>query len=148
MSSLSCYDTKSYGWQSCYTASNNYQFNYPALMSDSRIWSSWQPDAVINKRIQEQNGIQSNWQYRQYLQSNANSIISMNSEQACTAMGINPHYYENKTPSSNVPYTFRGTFDTSAPGFGYCNSDLKSPYLSREQLNARLISPRIYPQNQ
>jgi hypothetical protein len=31
----------------------------------------------------------------------------------------------------------------SIPGYGYSNSDLKNPYLSREQLNARLIAPSI-----
>jgi hypothetical protein len=29
------------------------------------------------------------------------------------------------------------------PGFGYNTSDLKNPYLTREQLNARLIAPSI-----
>jgi hypothetical protein len=33
--------------------------------------------------------------------------------------------------------------DTKAPGFGYPTSDLKNPYLSREQLQARMISPSI-----
>ena len=60
-------------------------------------------------------------------------------------LGLSPHVNTGKTPSDNVPYTFKGTFDSSKPGFGYCNSDLKNPYLSREQLNSRLISPSINP---
>ena len=71
--------------------------------------------------------------------------MNYNSQEACYTVGLDPHYNTDKTPSSNVPYTFKGTFDTSQPGFGYCNSDLKNPYLSREQLNARLISPSINP---
>jgi hypothetical protein len=47
--------------------------------------------------------------------------------------------------SDNVPYKFKNVFDTSKPGYGYCNSDLKNPYLNREQLNARLIAPSINP---
>ena len=130
-------------WQNCYSASNNIDFNYPALMSDSRAWSNWQPDAVVNERIQKQEGIQSNWNYRQYLQKNATQIMNFNTQEACYTSGLDPHYNTNSTPSSNVPYMFKGTFDTATPGFGYCNSDLKNPYLSREQLNARLIAPSI-----
>ena len=39
-------------------------------MSDGRNFAQWQPDALVNERIQRQEGIQSNWQYRQYLQKN------------------------------------------------------------------------------
>lgn len=149
MSSLTCYSdkTKQYGWENCYNASNNYDFNSPAKMSDGRLWSQWQPDAVVNERIQRKEGIRSNWQYRQFLQNNGQQIMNYNSQEACYAIGLDPHYNTDKTPSSNVPYTFKGTFDTATPGFGYCNSDLKNPYLSREQLNARLVAPSINPVN-
>lgn len=150
MSSLTCYSdnkTKKYGWENCYSASNNYDFNSPAKMADGRLWSQWQPDAVVNERIQYQEGIQSNWQYRQYLQKNGMQIMNYNTQEACYTLGLDPHVNTGKTPSDNVPYTFKGTFDTGRPGFGYCNSDLKNPYLSREQLNARLIAPSINPNN-
>jgi len=147
MSSLTCYSdkTKQYGWENCYNASNNYDFNSPAKMSDGRLWSEWSPDAVVNERIQRKEGIHSNWQYRQYLQNNGLQIMNYNNEEACYTLGLDPHVNTGKTPSSNVPYTFKGTFDSSRPGFGYCNSDLKNPYLSREQLNSRLIAPSINP---
>jgi len=147
MSSLTCYSdkTKQYGWENCYSASNNYDFNSPAKMSDGRLWSQWSPSAVVNERIQVQSGIQTNWGYRQYLQKNGLQIMNYNNKEACYTLGLDPHYTTNATPSDNVPYTFRGTFDTSKPGFGYCNSDLKNPYLSSEQLNSRLISPSINP---
>lgn len=149
MSSLTCYSdkTKQYGWENCYNASNNYDFNSPARMTDGRLWSQWQPDAVVNERIQRKEGIHSNWQYRQYLQKNGLQIMNYNNEEACYTLGLNPNVNTGKTPSDNVPYTFKGTFDTSKPGFGYCNSDLKNVYLSREQLNSRLISPSINPKN-
>jgi len=147
MSSLTCYSdkTKQYGWENCYNASNNYDFNSPSKMADGRLWSQWQPDAAVNQRIQVQSGIQTNWGYRQYLQKNGLQIMNYNNQEACYTLGLDPHYTTNATPSDNVPYTFRGTFDTSKPGFGYCNSDLKNPYLSSEQLNSRLISPSINP---
>jgi hypothetical protein len=130
-------------WKTCYSSSNNIHFNYPPLMSDGRNYASWQPEAVINERIQKQEGIHSNWQYRQYLQHNGLQIMKYNSAEACYELGLNPHTQTNTTPSSNVPFSFKSSFDTSRPGYGYCNSDLKNPYLSREQLNSRLISPSI-----
>lgn len=130
-------------WSSCYSGSNNIDFNFPPIMADGRNYVTWQPDAVVNERIQRQEGIQSNWQYRQYLQKNGAQIMNFNTQEACYTLGLDPHYTTNATPSDNVPYTFKGTFDSSKPGFGYCNSDLKNPYISREQLNARLIAPSI-----
>jgi len=132
-------------WSTCYNASNNYDFNSPAKMADGRLWSQWSPDAVVNERIQKQEGIHSNWQYRQFLQKNGIQIMNYNTQESCYALGLDPHVQTGKTPSDNVPYQFKGTFDSGRPGFGYCNSDLKNPYLSREQLNSRLISPTINP---
>jgi len=149
MSSLTCYNEKNsnFGWENCYSASNNYRFNSPPIMADSRIWSGWQPEAVVNQRIQKQENIQSNWQYRQYLQNNGLQIMKYNSMEACYDLGLDPHTNTNATPSSNVPYAFKSSFDTSKPGFGYCNSDLKNPYLTREQLNSRMVAPSINPNN-
>lgn len=150
MSGRNCYsenNSKQYGWENCYSASNNYNFNSPAKMADGRLWSQWQPDAVVNERIQKNEGIQTNWGYRQYLQKHGLQIMKYNNEESCYELGLNPHFNSNETPSSNVPFAFRSTFDTNKPGYGYCNSDLKTPYLSSEQLNARLISPSINLQN-
>ena len=132
-------------WATCYSGSNNIHFNFPPIMNDGRSYASWQPDAVINQRIQKQEGITNNWNYRQYLQQNGLQIMNYNNKEACYELGLDPHVQSGKTPSSNVPYTFRSTFDTSTPGFGYCNSDLKNPYLSSEQLNSRLVAPSITP---
>lgn len=130
-------------WSTCYAGSNNIDFNFPAIMSDGRNYSSWQPEAVVNERIQKQEGIQSNWQYRQYLQRNGKQIMNYNSTEACYDLGLDPHIQTDRTPSDNVPFTFRNTFDTSRPGYGYCNSDLKNPYLTSEQLNSRLVAVHI-----
>ena len=134
-------------WATCYSGSNNIHFNFPPIMTDGRNYSSWQPDALVNQRIQRQEGINNNWSYRQYLQKNALKVIEYNSAEACYDLGLDPHVQTGKTPSNNVPYKFKSTFDSSTPGFGYCNSDLKNPYLSAEQLNARLVSPSINPVN-
>lgn len=113
-------------------------------MADGRNYASWQPDAVINRRIQKQENIQSNWAYRQYMQHNGLQIMKYNGEEACYDLGLNPHVYTGKTPSNNVPYLYKNTFDNNQPGYGYTNSDLKNPYLTREQLNVRLVAPSIY----
>ena len=105
MSSLTCYSddkTKKYGWENCYSASNNIDFNFPSLMSDGRLWKTWQPDAVVNERIQRQEGIQSNWGYRQYLQKNGLQIMNYNNQEACYTLGLDPHVNTGKTLSENV----------------------------------------------
>jgi hypothetical protein len=131
-------------WATCFSGSNNIHFDFPPIMADGRNYASWQPDAVINERIQKQENITSNWAYRQYLTQNALQIMKYNTSEACYDLGLPCHEQTNKTPSSNVPYTYTSSFDTKNPGFGYCSSDLKSPYLSREQLNARIIAPTLY----
>jgi len=150
MSSLTCYsdeNSKKNCWENCYSASNNYNFNFPPLMSDGRNWASWQPEAVINNRIQKQEGINNNWKYRQYLQTHGVKIMNYNNLEACYDLGLDPHVKTDRTPSDNVPFKFKGIFDNSKPGYGYCNSDLKNPYLTSEQLNSRLIAPSIHPEN-
>lgn len=130
-------------WATCYSGSNNIHFNFPPIMADGRTYSSWQPEAAVNERIRHQENITTSWQYRQYLTNNANEIMKMNTYQACGELGLPSHFSTNATPSSNVPYAFKSTFDANTPGFGYCDSNLKKPYLSREQLQARMIAPVI-----
>jgi hypothetical protein len=134
-------------WATCYSGSNNIHFNSPPIMADGRNYATWQPDAVINRRIQKQENIHSNWAYRMYLQNNGREIMQYNNSEACYDLGLSPHVQSDKTPSSNVPYKFSSIYDTATPGYGYCNSDLKNPYLSREQLNSRLVSPSVNPAN-
>jgi hypothetical protein len=89
-------------WATCFSGSNNIHFNSPPIMTDGRNYSSWQPEAVINKRIQTQENIKSNWQYRQYMQHNGLQIMKYNNLEYCYDMGLPPHYTSDKTPSSNI----------------------------------------------
>jgi hypothetical protein len=134
-------------WGTCYSASNNIHFNFPPIMNDGRNFASWQPEAVINNRIQAQENIHTNWNYRQFMQHNGIEIMKYNALESCYDLGLNPHSETGTTPSTNVPFMYKNSFDTGAPGYGYSNSDLKKPYLSRQQLNARLVSPSINPAN-
>ena len=130
-------------WATCYSGSNNIHFNFPPIMQDGRNYASYQPEAVINERIQKENNIHSNWNYRQFMTANANEIMKFNNDEACTALGLSPHVKSDATPSSNVPFLYKSTFDTAKPGYGYSSSDLKNPYMSRVELQARLISPTM-----
>ena len=134
-------------WATCYSGSNNIHFNFPPIMADGRNYASWQPEAVVNKRIQQQNHINNNWSYRQFMQHNGLKIMNYNSLETCYDLGLDPHVTTDTTPSDNVPFKYDSIYDHRKPGYGYSNSDLKNPYLTSEQLNARLISPSINVSN-
>ena len=50
-------------------------------------YSRWQPDASTNNKIQAENGINTNWKYRQYIQKNANQIMKFNTMQSINTSG-------------------------------------------------------------
>ena len=122
-------------WGSVYTGSNNAYSNLPPMMSDGRNFSNLLPSEVIDNTIKTNAGIQSNWDYRRYLQNNANHIIKQNSDAAISAVGL----VEN--PSNNIPFHF---FGPTQPQYIHPESDLKAQYMSREQLNSRLVAPNIH----
>jgi hypothetical protein len=132
-------------WATCYSGSNNIHFDFPPIMADGRNYASWQPEAVINQRIQQKEQIHSNWSYRQFMTNNGLEIMKYNTMESCYEIGLPSHINTDKSPSTNVPHRYESVFDTSKPGYGYCNSDLKTPYLSREQLQARMISATVVP---
>ena len=70
-------------WGTCYSGSNNIHFGFPPLMTDGRNYASWQPEAVINKTLQENADMKTNWEYRKYLVDNAQSIMQFNQLESC-----------------------------------------------------------------
>jgi len=126
-------------WGTCYAGSNNIHFKFPALMSDGRLNSDWQPGAQKNDEIRKEANITSNWQYRRYLINNADSIIKDNQLEACNQCGCCP-YYENNVKLSNTPYLYNSCLSRDQP-YGYEDSDLKNIYLSRNELQCRLTTP-------
>ena len=64
-------------WAQCFSGSNNIHFNFPPILSDGRNYASWQPEAVINERIQKKENINSNWAYRQFLTHNGLDIMNL-----------------------------------------------------------------------
>ena len=131
-------------WGTCYTASNSIHYDKPPIMMDGRNYSSWQPEAVINKKIQTTENIKSNWHYRQFLQENGRKIMKYNKEGYSYYLGIDPKItVDNEMPNGNVPFKYLSLHDSRKPQYGYADSDLKNPYLTKEQLQSRIISPSI-----
>ena len=132
-----------------YNTNNKYP-ELPPLMSDGRaVVGSWQPESVINKELIETNNIKSNWEYRKYLQQNSQQIMEYNFRESSTDVGYLKRPIDVPSIQSNVstgirstPYAFSSVLDNTKP-LGYASSDLKTMYLTREQLESRKISPVI-----
>ena len=94
-------------------------------MADGRTFTKYTPDSVIDEQLRQRENIQTNWDYRIYLQENASSIMKLNQAQA----------YEYKMPTyipgPTNPYTFKGDEQGDY-------SDLKYSYLSKEELQKRM----------
>ena len=131
-------------WATCYNGSNNIHFSFPPIMSDGRNYATWTPESDINNRLKQEQNIESNWDYRQYLQANAKEIMKANSMEACNTLGLNPKTMDPSKLVPKSPYVYSQAKEDLGMPFGYEHSDLKSSYLSREDLNARLIAPSIH----
>jgi hypothetical protein len=130
-------------WGTCYAGSNNIHFDFPPIMADGRNYASWQPESVINDKIREKEKINTNWEYRQFLTNNATQIMKLNNKESCYDLGLDPHVQNGKTASKNVPFLYHSVNEDKQPPYGYSSSHLKNPYLSRQQLEARMIAPSI-----
>ena len=131
-------------WATCYSGSDNINFSYPPLMSDGRNFSNWQPVNTIDKSLQKENNLKTNWQYRQYLMKNADNIIKFNQLQSCNGCGYCPPKYNTVGDVNNHgPPKF---FDCNNKNVGYESGDLKNMYLSRVQLQERLFVPHLSQQ--
>lgn len=118
---------------------NNRHKDFPSLMSDGRsIVSNAQNVAILNQKLLTENGITSNWKYRQYMIKNANTIMEYNFRESSNDTGyiVPPVKKSLMTSELILPYTFDSLSDKSKP---YQNSDLKELYLSKEQLNSKKL---------
>jgi hypothetical protein len=129
---------------------NNKYSEFPPLMSDGRaVTASYQPESILNEKLIRSNNIQSNWQYRRYLTQHAKEIMEYNFREASTDAGYFTRHSDLPNRDNNTvtgilssPYLYSSSTDTSKPK-GFETSDLKDIYLSREQLEARRISPVV-----
>jgi hypothetical protein len=134
-------------------ATNNVYPEFPPKMSDGRsLISSWNPESVLdNKYAKEHEKVfrdgapmNANWMYRRYMQKNANDIMAANFKETANDTGSSiPLTKEMEhTKPRNAPALFTSLTDPTRP-MGYEDSNLKSLYLTREQLNARKYAPVI-----
>ncbi len=113
-------------------------------MTDGRNFSGWQPGNAVNDSIRRAENIKTNWDYRRYLTTNADQIMTINRIDAVNMSGhgqveVNAYEQDNQR---NVPFMYSSVMDKREP-FGYVTSDLKDVYLSREALQSRMVAPEI-----
>ena len=126
-----------------YHTNNKYE-GFPPVMSDGRtITASYQPEAILNEHLVKESGVRSNWEYRQYLIKNGKEIMKYNCTQAANDVGYVKRWADLDAGSSySTPYLYSSASNSARPA-GYQSSDLKDLYLSREQLQARMVAPEI-----
>lgn len=131
-------------WGTC-KSSNNIHFDFPAIMNDSRIFSSFIPNIELDNFVKQQNNITSNSEYRKYLQNNAVDIIRSNFIACSMNSNVTLNYFINKN-NDEKPYIFNNLLSRDQP-YGYERSDLKDIYLSKQELNNRIHAPRFNLEN-
>jgi hypothetical protein len=123
---------------------NNQYSHFPPKMNDGRsVVASWQPGAVVNEILVQQNGIQSNWQYRKYLMSNSQTIRENLFQDALNDVGYS---VRNEHPGMNEIYQTPKLYGSLHEPISHRlaeSSDLKEMYMSREQLDARRVVPSM-----
>lgn len=133
-------------WATCYSSSNNIHFDFPPLMSDSRIYTKYDRMITVDKKIMKNNEIRTNNDYRKYLVENAVDIMNNNHVSKCNNVGS--HNFENNFDrrfKHYNKYLFKSVADTTQP-YGYESSDLKNAYLSRERLQSKMVAPLMSQQ--
>jgi len=96
----------------------------PPRMSDGRNFANYQPAAVINENLRRTENLHSNWEYRKYLQANADALRKFNftvANQQCS------NYPLQKDNSIDRPPIL---FHSKQP-YGLETSDLKADFLAR-----------------
>ena len=69
-------------------------------------------------------------------------IVEFNKKESENDIGYYMRQADLSKTTSNTPFSYSSYVDESKP-IGYETSDLKEIYLSREQLNARMVAPTI-----
>jgi len=123
--------------------SNNYYTIEPTQELQGTAFNLWDPFNNTNKKIQVNSGISSNWNYRQYMQKNANNIMKHNTMSSIQDSGNNPYTVLNTQPVGSSPHLYNSTHDTSSPAYGFRNSDLKLDYMTKVNMNSRMVAPSI-----
>ncbi len=128
-----------------YKTNNRYD-GFPPLMNDGRsIIASARSETLLHNSLLKQSGETNNAKYRDYMVKNAMSIMENDFRNASNDIGYYERFIDqisSNQPSTGAPYTFTSIMDGTRP-LGHSSSDLKSLYLSREQLEARRVAPHV-----
>jgi hypothetical protein len=122
-----------------YYANNKYP-GFPPLMNDGRsIIAGNRSETLLHNSIVKQSGEINNAKYRQYMINNAKSIMETDFRNASNDVGYYERFIDQiaSTPTGS-PYLYSSVVDDKKT-LGSFDSDLKSIYLSREQLEARRV---------
>ena len=134
---------------------NNRYPAFPPKMQDGRsVISSWVPESVMDHEYWKEHDFQHttplnpNWMYRRYLKKNAYEIMAKNFQETANDTGaqiprenqMTPEMTEQTKKEAHAPFLYAALNDSRTPQ-GYESSDLKSLYLSREQLQSRKSAP-------
>lgn len=136
-------------------AANNVYPGFPPLMADGRsLIGSWQPESLVNDQLLKENSITSNWEYRKFLTHNAPQIIKRDFIDAANDVGYyrrvgidQKSEFEPIPPPLHIrqyghPEIYQSFLEAEHP-YGFSKSDLKTAYLTREQLQAQMVSPAV-----
>ena len=131
-----------------YSTNNKYP-QFPPLMNDGRsITATWQHDAVTNAKLIEENQIKSNWEYRRFLTKNSAGVMEQNFRESSNDLGYNsrfataPNIQSNQFDGTSTPALYSSVHERKSV-LGRTISDLKTNYLTREDLQSRKFSPVI-----
>ena len=131
-----------------YYANNRYR-GFPPLMNDGRsIIAGSRSETLLHNSIVKDIGVVNNAQYRHYMIKNAREIMEKDFRNASNDVGYYERFVDQilqpneRTAVVGAPFLFKSVTDDSKP-MGYAESDMKSLYLSREQLEAKRVAPFI-----
>lgn len=120
---------------------NNKYSNFAPLMSDSRLFTLYDPYYENNDKFMEEHKIENNFDYRQYLIRNADKIIEDNQKTVCNQVGVcrfSTEPYTQRNPEGK--YLYKGHSDKTQP-YGYEPSDMKNSYIEKSARKSRMAAP-------
>ena len=123
---------------------NNQYSNFPPLMQDGRsVIASCHPETFVNEALLKSEGIQSNWQYRQFMTANSHTICAKMFNDALNDVGVMSSQDYNGADKLFTTPKLYSSMNEPISHIQAKPSDLKETYLTREQLHNKLIVPSL-----
>lgn len=67
----------------CNRTTDNKHFDCPPRMADGRHFTDYRPECYVNDLIRADNGVNNNFQWRNFLTQNAEQLMDLNRQHAC-----------------------------------------------------------------